>query len=114
MVMGRYSRAVQCGTIRFKPVQSYMVVPVQSGTHPFRDVPIVPVTMYRSVGVYRMSGIKLSRADMMEAVSEGVRRAMWEMITNATQMPCADFFASITEGVEQAHAKFGDVTRIAP
>lgn len=45
--------------------------------------------------------ISLSRKDMMEAVSEGVRRAVWQMITNATDMPCADFFDAVKEGVAE-------------
>jgi hypothetical protein len=77
----------------------------------------------------------LDREDMMEAVSEGVRRgivdigsshgqfdiphellyeairqgmadAIWRVATNATQMPCADFYDTIKEGVEKAMARF--------
>jgi hypothetical protein len=44
---------------------------------------------------------------MMDAISEGVRRAIWQIATNGTQMPCADFYASITEGVEKAHLELG-------
>ena len=52
----------------------------------------------------------LSRADMMEAVSEGVRRAIWDIATNATTMPCVDFYASIAEGVTKAHVEIGGET----
>lgn len=58
----------------------------------------------------------LTREDMMEAVSEGVRRAIagsgmfvairdgvaagiWRVATNATDAPTADFFDSVKEGV---------------
>jgi len=78
---------------------------------------------------------KLSRDDMMEAVSEGIRRgiwdvatnqdprtdlpnellfdavrqgvrdAMWQMITNATQAPCADFYEAIQDGTAEGIAR---------
>ena len=34
-----------------------------------------------------------------EAVRQGVHDAVWRMITNATDMPCTDFFDAIQEGV---------------
>jgi hypothetical protein len=37
-----------------------------------------------------------------EAVADGVERAMWRMITNATQMPCEDFYDTIKEAAEKA------------
>jgi hypothetical protein len=82
--------------------------------------------------------IKLNRDDMMESVSEGIRRgiwdlatnqnprvdvpnellfdairqgvrdAMWQMITNATGMPCADFYQAIENGAAEG------IARIAP
>jgi hypothetical protein len=42
---------------------------------------------------------EISKAELLEAIREGVADAMWRMITNATQAPCADFFASIEDGV---------------
>jgi hypothetical protein len=78
---------------------------------------------------------KLTRDDMMEAVSEGIRRgiwdvatnqnpgvdvpnellfdavrqgvrdAMWKLMTNATQMPCADFYEAIQEGTAEGIAR---------
>jgi hypothetical protein len=35
------------------------------------------------------------------AVREGVADAMWRMITNATDMPCADFFEMVRKGVAE-------------
>lgn len=45
-------------------------------------------------------GMNLSRDDMMEAISEGVRRAIWEIANNATDAPCADFYDAIKAGTE--------------
>ena len=77
---------------------------------------------------------QLSRADMMESVSEGIRRgiwdvatnqsprvdvpnellfdavrrgvsdAMWQLMTNATGMPCADFYQAIENGTAEGSA----------
>jgi hypothetical protein len=41
----------------------------------------------------------ISKEELLGAIREGVHDAMWRMITNATQMPCADFFASVEDGV---------------
>ena len=75
--------------------------------------------------------MKLDRHDMMQAVADGVRQAfidlgsnwgrldipheivhdairqgvhdaVWQMITNATHAPCADFYEMVKEGVENA------------
>jgi hypothetical protein len=51
---------------------------------------------------------KLTRDDLKEAIAEGIRRAFWDMITNATSAPCADFYAAVQDGVERA------VRRAAP
>jgi hypothetical protein len=37
-----------------------------------------------------------------EAIREGVRDAIWQQATSATQMPCADFYAALSDGVEAA------------
>lgn len=37
-----------------------------------------------------------------EAIAEGVYRAMWQMITNNTSSPCADFFFHIERAAETA------------
>jgi hypothetical protein len=33
----------------------------------------------------------ITKDELLEAIRQGVHDAMWEMITNATQMPCHDF-----------------------
>ncbi len=37
-----------------------------------------------------------------KAIREGVHDAMWQMITNSTDMPCADFYEQIKTGVQEA------------
>jgi hypothetical protein len=49
-----------------------------------------------------MKQIELTRNELKEAITEGVRRAFWDMITNATGAPCADFFDSVKAGVKEA------------
>jgi hypothetical protein len=43
-----------------------------------------------------------------DAIAEGVYRAMWEMITNATDAPCADFYATIERAAEAACERMAD------
>ena len=81
--------------------------------------------------------MKLDRDDMMEAVAEGVRQALveiardrerfdaphellynairqgtkdaiWAVATNATDMPCSDFYQTIKEGVSEAMQQLRD------
>ena len=42
----------------------------------------------------------ISKQELLDAIRDGVRDAMWRMITNATSMPCADFYATVKDGVE--------------
>jgi hypothetical protein len=42
---------------------------------------------------------RVKKAELLDAIREGVRAAMWDMITNATSMPCADFYATLEEGI---------------
>jgi hypothetical protein len=42
---------------------------------------------------------RISKAELLDAISRGVADAIWRVATNATQAPCADFFASIEDGV---------------
>lgn len=37
-----------------------------------------------------------------DAISVGVQGAIWQMITNATDAPTADFFETVKEGVKEA------------
>jgi hypothetical protein len=45
---------------------------------------------------------ELTKQEMMEAITLGVYRAFWQMITNATDMPCDDFYAAVQNGVQKA------------
>jgi hypothetical protein len=45
---------------------------------------------------------------LCEAVREGVAGAVWRVATNATDMPSADFFASIEEGAAEGVARLRD------
>jgi hypothetical protein len=42
------------------------------------------------------------------AIRDGVREAMWQMITNATDAPCHDFYTMVKMGVEEAMEKVRD------
>lgn len=37
-----------------------------------------------------------------DAVRLGMREAIWMMITNATDAPCADFYEAVRQGVNEA------------
>jgi hypothetical protein len=55
---------------------------------------------------------RLDPERIYKAIQDGVHDAMWQMITNNTDMPCADFFETIKqgtkEGVENIVAKPSD------
>ncbi|MBT8169663.1 hypothetical protein [Falsiruegeria litorea] len=40
--------------------------------------------------------------DLHEAVQDGTRQAIWDIATNATGAPCADFYDALQRGVEEA------------
>ena len=44
----------------------------------------------------------LDKQEIYNAITEGVDRAMWRMITNATDMPCHDFYDTIKDAAEKA------------
>lgn len=44
----------------------------------------------------------LTAKDVFEAIRDGTSAGIWRIATNATHMPCADFYDSIKEGVTQA------------
>ena len=44
----------------------------------------------------------VSKDEILEAVFNGVKSAVWDVATNATDMPCSDFYDSIRQGVESA------------
>jgi hypothetical protein len=53
----------------------------------------------------------VSKQELLDAIRDGVSDAMWQMITNATSEPCADFYETVRDGVETAISKampFGD------
>lgn len=37
---------------------------------------------------------------LYDAVRQGVRDAIWQIATNATDMPCSDFYETIKQGVQ--------------
>lgn len=43
--------------------------------------------------------LDMSDSRVYDAVKEGVRDAIWQMITNATDCPCGDFFEFLKDGV---------------
>lgn len=51
--------------------------------------------------------VKLEPEKVYDAISKGVENAIWRMITNATDMPCADFYDSIQKAATEA---FDNVT----
>jgi len=51
--------------------------------------------------------MNLNPDKIYEAISTGVERAMWQMITNNTDMPCADFYDTIQKAAKEA---FEEVT----
>ena len=51
---------------------------------------------------------ELSREDMMLAVQRGVADGIFRIATNASDMPCADFFEAIKQGAEAGMAQAAD------
>ena len=45
---------------------------------------------------------KVNKYEFLDAVESGVKSAIWELATDATDMPCADFYESIKSGAESA------------
>ena len=50
---------------------------------------------------------QMCKQELFDAIRAGVHDAIWRMITNATDMPCADFYEMIQKGVEKG---IGDAT----
>ena len=44
----------------------------------------------------------ITKEEYLRAVQDGVAQAIWQVATNATTMPCADFYAHIKDGVSEA------------
>lgn len=45
---------------------------------------------------------QIDKEEILGAIRDGVRDAMWQMITNATGMPCHDFFDTINNAAHKA------------
>jgi hypothetical protein len=45
---------------------------------------------------------QLTKEELKEAITEGIYRAFWDMIRLATDLPCADFYAAVEDGVARA------------
>lgn len=41
------------------------------------------------------------REPFLEAIRQGVKDAMWQLCTNATDMPCTDFYEMIKQGTKE-------------
>lgn len=54
-----------------------------------------------------MQQIELEAEKVYSAISDGVASAVWQMITNATTMPCTDFYDTLKAGVIEAMEKAG-------
>jgi hypothetical protein len=51
---------------------------------------------------------------LFDAVCRGTCDAIWQMITDATHAPCADFYATLKEGVADGIVRIGDDRGIFP
>ncbi len=45
---------------------------------------------------------KLDPQEIYDAIEHGVHRAIWQMITSGTDMPCADFYDTIKAAATKA------------
>jgi len=52
--------------------------------------------------------MKIDPDKFYEAIAEGTHRAFWQLMTNATSMPCNDFYATIERAAEAAFKKLAD------
>jgi len=50
---------------------------------------------------------KVTKDELLEAIHEGVKSAIWDVATNASDMPCSDFYSAIKNGVEDAVCGMG-------
>jgi hypothetical protein len=44
---------------------------------------------------------RVSKEELLGAIRDGVHDAIWHMITNATDMPCHDFYDTVKDGVAE-------------
>jgi hypothetical protein len=50
------------------------------------------------------AGLRLptvTKQELLDAIRDGVYDAVWQMIRNATDAPCADFFEMVKQGVTE-------------
>lgn len=48
---------------------------------------------------------EVTKQELLDAIRGGVHDAVWQMITNATSMPCRDFFDTVKDGIEKVWLK---------
>ena len=48
---------------------------------------------------------------LLQAVRDGVCDAMWQMMTNATPMPCNDFYDTVKDGIKEAMPDSDDILK---
>lgn len=53
--------------------------------------------------------LDLGPDQIYQAIREGVADAMWRLMTNATDMPCNDFYDHVKAGVKDAVLEMGAV-----
>lgn len=51
----------------------------------------------------------LDEERVYKAIYEGVKDAFWQLMTNATDAPCSDFYHHIKEGVKEALEERGEL-----
>jgi len=49
--------------------------------------------------------VKLDPNKVYAAIADGVERAIWQMINNATETPCRDFYDTIEKAARAAFEK---------
>lgn len=50
----------------------------------------------------KVSMPRMQKDEVLEAISMGVKMAVWDIATNSTGMPCADFYDAIRQGVSES------------
>ena len=45
---------------------------------------------------------KITKDELLESIAQGVRMAVFDVATNATSMPSADFYEAIRQGTQDA------------
>ena len=69
-------------------------------------------TLGRDIAIGLVDDLELNPERIYEAIQNGVRAAVWQMITSGTMMPGADFYEfvrkGVSDGIERAAAR-GDI-----